>query len=200
MSKKYDESEGVWRTIGGRKVFIKKGQGIEEAMKESGKFDSIRNKNAQRKVNKKVFTNNTKNDIIDNAKDIRDVNAEDVGKNVRKNIKEIDNKKYEDGTYDINTKKSVSFNDGYQATFQQLGDKYTDKEFGELVKKYSKMTDGKVYAGKFGGSPEVSFHFKNEKDAIEICEKFNQVSYWNWKTMDEVKNKKYKKGKGNDYA
>ena len=30
--------DGVWRTIGGRKVYIKKGQSLSEAMKESGKF------------------------------------------------------------------------------------------------------------------------------------------------------------------
>ena len=29
---------GVWRTIGGRKVFIKKGQNLADAMRESGKF------------------------------------------------------------------------------------------------------------------------------------------------------------------
>ena len=36
--KKYDSSEGVWRTIGGRRVFIKTGQSLSDAMKESGKF------------------------------------------------------------------------------------------------------------------------------------------------------------------
>jgi len=30
--------DGVWRTVGGRRIFIKKGQSLEEAMKESGKF------------------------------------------------------------------------------------------------------------------------------------------------------------------
>ena len=29
---------GVWRTIGGRRVFIKEGQDLASAMKESGKF------------------------------------------------------------------------------------------------------------------------------------------------------------------
>lgn len=29
---------GVWRTIGGRRIFIKDGQSLTEAMKESGKF------------------------------------------------------------------------------------------------------------------------------------------------------------------
>jgi hypothetical protein len=30
--------DGVWRTIGGRRVFIKDGQSLSDAMKESGKF------------------------------------------------------------------------------------------------------------------------------------------------------------------
>ena len=38
MAKKYDESEGVWRTIGGRRVFIKTGQSLADAMRDSGKF------------------------------------------------------------------------------------------------------------------------------------------------------------------
>ena len=34
-----EENNGVWRTISGRKVFIKKGQSLEQAMIESGKFE-----------------------------------------------------------------------------------------------------------------------------------------------------------------
>lgn len=184
---------GVWRTIGGRRVFIKDGQDLESAMKESGKFK----KKNQKEEN---FTKKEKNDIIESTQSYSKMKSEDVAKKVKESINELEDKKYEDGTYDVNTKKSVEFNSGYQATFQQLGDKYTDKELGDLIKQYSESTDGKAYAGKFGGSPEVSFHFKNEADAIAICEKFNQVSYWDWKNMQEIKNKKYKKGKGNDYA
>lgn len=29
---------GVWRTVGGRRIFIKDGQDLASAMKESGKF------------------------------------------------------------------------------------------------------------------------------------------------------------------
>lgn len=32
---------GVWRTVGGRKIFIKDGQDLASAMKESGKFKPI---------------------------------------------------------------------------------------------------------------------------------------------------------------
>lgn len=40
--KKYDESEGFWRTVGGRRMFIKNGQDLASAMKESGKFNLSR--------------------------------------------------------------------------------------------------------------------------------------------------------------
>ena len=34
------EENGVWRTVGGRRIFIKEGQDLASAMKESGKFNS----------------------------------------------------------------------------------------------------------------------------------------------------------------
>lgn len=36
----YMEENGVWRTVGGRRIFIKDGQDLASAMKESGKFKS----------------------------------------------------------------------------------------------------------------------------------------------------------------
>lgn len=38
MNIKVDGVQGVWRTIGGRRVFIKNGQNLQDAMRESGKF------------------------------------------------------------------------------------------------------------------------------------------------------------------
>lgn len=37
-----DDMGGVWRTIGGRRVFIKNGQSLSDAMKESGKFRNLK--------------------------------------------------------------------------------------------------------------------------------------------------------------
>lgn len=34
------EENGVWRTVGGRRIFIKEGQDLASAMKESGKFSN----------------------------------------------------------------------------------------------------------------------------------------------------------------
>lgn len=33
-----DESNGAWRTVGGRRIFIKDGEDLATAMKNSGKF------------------------------------------------------------------------------------------------------------------------------------------------------------------
>ena len=35
------EEKGVWRTVRGRRVFIKEGQSLTDAMKESGKFKNL---------------------------------------------------------------------------------------------------------------------------------------------------------------
>lgn len=37
MSKKYED--GVWRTVGGRRIFIRDGEDLSSAMKRSGKFN-----------------------------------------------------------------------------------------------------------------------------------------------------------------
>ena len=39
-----DEIGGVWRTVGGRRIFIKEGQDLSSAMKESGKFNKSKRK------------------------------------------------------------------------------------------------------------------------------------------------------------
>lgn len=39
---KYNSEDGVWRTIGGRRVFIRTGQSLSSAMRESGKFERLK--------------------------------------------------------------------------------------------------------------------------------------------------------------
>lgn len=48
-----NDTGGVWRTVGGRKIFIKEGQEISDAMKESGKFKSKSNKGLSEEERKK---------------------------------------------------------------------------------------------------------------------------------------------------
>lgn len=55
MAKKFDDEDGVWRTIGGRRIFIKDGEDLATAMKKSGKFKRIKDiEHQQRKINNEL--------------------------------------------------------------------------------------------------------------------------------------------------
>ena len=47
---------GVWRTVGGRRIFIKDGEDLVTAMKKSGKFKN-KKEEALEKEDKKLYTN-----------------------------------------------------------------------------------------------------------------------------------------------
>lgn len=92
-----------------------------------------------------------------------------------------------DGTYDLNTMKAVEYNRGYQVTFCQIGDNYTPNEYADKVNEFlNHSSDGRTSAGKFGGTPEVSFHVSNRRTAIRLAKKYNQVSVWDWKDCNEI--------------
>ena len=106
--------------------------------------------------------------------------------------------KYKDGTYDISTMKTKEFDDGYQVTFWQIGDDYSEREYAELAIMMCNMSsDGKVWAGAFtdGGvrAPEISWHFKDRDEAVRIGEQYNQVNVFDWKAYQRalVCEKKY---------
>lgn len=97
-------------------------------------------------------------------------------------IKELSDSKYTDGTYDIATKKTKDFSNGYQVTFCQIGDNYTDADYQTKVNECLKLSsDGKTYAGKFEGTPEISFHCADKQKAIAYAKANNQISIWDWK-------------------
>jgi len=105
----------------------------------------------------------------------------------KESIKELSDSKYTDGTYDIDTKKTKSFPKGYQVTFCQIGDNYTDKDYQGKVDECLKMSsDGKTYAGKFGGTPEISFHCDDKEQAIAYAKANNQISIWDWENGLEI--------------
>ena len=165
---------GVWRTIQGRKVFIKDDQSVSEAMRQSGKF---------RQQSKKGKPEN---------------GIESV-KKIRENLKKLDTDKYETGTYNIDTMEKIDLDSGYQVSFERTGVNLTDEQYNKCVGEFRKLSsDGKAYAGKFGGTPEVSFNMKDMKTALRLAAKYNQVSIWDWKNMREIKNKKYREGTDND--
>src|SRR5574344_879895 len=51
--------EGVWRTVGGRRIFIKEGQSLSDAMRNSGKFENSQ-KDVKTKLKKQFDKNKEK--------------------------------------------------------------------------------------------------------------------------------------------
>lgn len=164
--------KGVWRTIGGRRVFIKNGQDLSTAMKESGKF--AKNKKAKNEV------------------------KEEQGKMYKSKLNFLKSK--EDGTYDLDTGEKVDFGtEGYNVSFEQSSDNYTLSEYYDKIQECRSKCDGKVYGGVFGGDPEISFYTKDLNTAKEIMYKYNQHSIWSNELGDIIANDKYdeKKNKTN---
>ena len=152
-------NEGVWRTISGRRVFIKNGQSMAEAMSESGKFKSREEKGK-------------------------------LGQEYRDKLKNIQGKS--DGTYDLDTGEKVNFgNEGYNVSFEQSSDDYTNSEYYDKIYECRNKCDGRVYGGVFGGDPEISFYTKDKKVALALMKKYNQHSIWDNSLGDIIENDRY---------
>ena len=79
------EENGVWRTVGGRRIFIKEGQDLAEAMKESGKFSKqevSNDKKVDRDTKIKELTKENEKYIEDKDSDFN-VHKTEVIKNVQ---------------------------------------------------------------------------------------------------------------------
>ena len=88
--------------------------------------------------------------------------------------------------------KKISFNSGYQASFEKKDDSYTSREYDQIAYIMSLMSDNKVYLGVYDSTPEMSFHFEDFELANVVSIIFNQNSIWSWKDNDEIKNRYYK--------
>ena len=121
----------------------------------------------------------------------RKINRQEAPKERYKNLKKKKEnfKKEEDGTYDIHTHEKISFNSGYQVSFEKKDDSYTSSQYDEIAYKMSLMSDNNVYLGVYDSIPEISFHFEDFELANVVSIIFNQNSIWSWKDNDEIKNR-----------
>lgn len=103
-------------------------------------------------------------------------------------VNRLNGPEYSDGTYDLGTMKPVEYDSGYQVTFSQIGDNYSDAEYADRVNEFLAVSsDGKTLAGKFEGTPEISFHCNDRATAVRLAQKYNQISIWDWGNCDEIK-------------
>ena len=103
-------------------------------------------------------------------------------------VSRLSSSEYSDGTYDLGTMTPVEYDSGFQVTFSQIGDNYSDTEYADKVNEFLAVSsDGKTLAGKFEGTPEISFHCNDRATAVRLARKYNQISIWDWGACDEIK-------------
>lgn len=176
--------EEVWRTINGVHVLIgADGTIIKGPKRMQGK--KAKNINKEEKFDKTI-----KNDKISTRIKTQ------RGKEIKNKLNKFKDSKYDDGTYNLETGEKVDFgNKGFNVSFEQSTDNYTPAEYYDKVMECSKKCDGKIYAGKFGGDPEISFYTENLDVAKEIMYKYNQHSIWSNELQDIIKNERYDESK-----
>lgn len=102
-------------------------------------------------------------------------------------ISELEKPEYDEGTYDLNTLRMVEYSSGYQVTFCQIGDNYSADEYADRCNEFlSLSSDGVTSAGKFEGTPEVSFNVSSLDEAVRLAKKYNQISIWDWENLREI--------------
>ena len=158
-----DEDIERWITVNGQHIPIRNGQSARDAVRER--------------------------QIAYNAQEAKERNTDrSYYKAHQKAIKTLSSDKYGSGTYNVNTLKPVEFSRGYQFTFCQIGDDYSESEYNALVSGIlSKLENKNVFAGKFEGTPEISFYTLDKNFAMEIGKRYNQISIWDWENCDEIK-------------
>ena len=169
MAKKYDfdDSDGVWRTVGGRRIFIRNGQDLASAMKESGKFK--KKDNDEYELYKKAREDESSIDpMTENSTDWEalDKKYRDRYEREQRGIKEIsyigqDNKEHKMNSYDYPKDR-----DSYH---EHLKEKYGTYKEEEIIKKdnglsYAKLRNefyDKQDRIKLSNIQETNRHIKN---------------------------------------
>lgn len=132
---------GVWRTVGGRRIFIKDGEDLETAMKKSGKFkkseikdkDDDKNKDNEEKIKKLQEEYDSIKSMFDPRKaELRDkINALKEGKNLddyKKEQKDKETKQKEDYLKE----KQQRLSEEKEATRKENEKKYKDIKVEEI--------------------------------------------------------------------
>lgn len=138
---------GVWRTVGGRRIFIKDGQELATAMKESGKFPN-------KQIKDKTDYNNLNEELDETDKKVLDYYVMDAGaydvnyvlrnpeafktENDKRAIKSLDNAINKSSlNKDVETYRYISNENVFKD--MKVGDVYEDKGFMSTT--YNPKTD-----------------------------------------------------------
>lgn len=157
---------------------------LEEAGLKNSELEYIKDRTSLQKwgVGEELTGKENVNKMISSAK----------GNTYRTKLKKLSSKSTPDGTYDLDTGESVDFKGkGYNVSFEQSGVKLSDNDYYNKIQETRNITDGKVYGGKFGGDPEMSFYTTNKQTAMKVAKANNQHSIWDVKNGRPILNPDY---------
>lgn len=168
---------GVWRTVGGRRIFIKEGQDLATAMKESGKFSKKQIENGENKTKTREYkTLEEQIEYIkqDEEKLLKAIdesnNSEEAGKRICEILQErqrfnekpklLDEKEFDDLSDDKYIKLYRGISDG-----EKTADEYIEQfkngknEYGNGLNAYGVghyTSDNKNVAKNYGNTIEMA--------------------------------------------
>lgn len=127
--------KGVWRTIGGRRVFIKDGEDLATAMKKSGKFKSVK-KNKQNNANFNDMAHELHGYVESNFKDV----SEDLQNAIANDT--LDN--YLEKRAGMSKEEIKNFKDKYN-DYLNKGNYKVSKEVSDLQEETKNMSEDERY-------------------------------------------------------
>lgn len=181
MAKNYDDNDGVWRTIGGRRVFIKNGQSLSEAMIASGKFKNLR---STYKLDKLKKEEKEKFNILKNKGPLNEENKEEI-ENARKELVGAyrERKDYEKGIAE-----EANESEFYKKLSSEDKNKYDDY----LKQGYSEkdIENTLMYKTQEDNMKEAGIKFASGEETKALQEKANEVvkNISSSDTIDELMN------------
>lgn len=102
-------------------------------------------------------------------------------KNVLESMKSFNKK--EDGTYNITTKKSVEYTDGFQVSFvrPEAFEQLNPQDWDNITNYFCEYFKSIAHIGVYCSDTEVSFHSISCEKALNTMVEYNQESILDWK-------------------
>lgn len=172
---------GVWRTVGGRRIFIKDGEDLETAMKKSGKFkkSGSENNNEKGKYDYSDFTKSKVKDTLYHGTD-KDFDKFDIKKSDEGNtaIFFADHKDYaeseayvHDGNKMYEVKINIQNPKIVELNSKEFADPDIEKNYIQQAKKEGK--DSVIFKGiNKEGKVEDTFYAVFYEEQIKINKKY----------------------------
>ena len=176
----YDNEDGVWRTIGGRRIFIRDGESLSSAMKKSGKFKSTKKKLSEKdeddirksmqKVAEQYEKDKKEGKVADRLKQIEDEERE----------KRLEDKKEGENKKETPNERSKQYSDIEKASGLKVERSFQTDAYGNGDEDHFELSDGRtvVHSRESLGKKEDSW-------SIETIEK-GSINSQSFKSYDEM--------------